>query len=50
MFDDDKTMNVQVICNQPVVVYNRFLGMNTMVFIATWADYKNKQLFTNMKI
>ena len=50
MYNDDKSMNVQLICNQLVVTYNKLLGMNPMVIIAPWDDYKNKKLSTNMKM
>ena len=30
MSDDDKSMDVQLICNQRVVTYNKLRGMNTM--------------------
>ena len=36
MSDDDKSMGVQLICNQRVVAYNKFLGMNPMVPITPW--------------
>ena len=50
MYNDDKSMNVQLICNQSVVTYNTLLGMNPMVIIAPWDDYKNKKISTNMKM
>ena len=50
MSDDDKSIDVQLICNQRVVKYILFQGMNPICLSAPWADYKNKQLFTNMKI
>ena len=50
MSDDDKSIYVQLICNQRVVKYNNFRGMNPMVLSAPWAEYKSKQLFTNMKM
>ena len=50
MSDVDKSMDVQLICNQHVVTYNKFRGMNLLGLSAPWSDYKNKQLFTNMKM
>ena len=49
MSDYDKSMYVQLILNQSTVTYNK-LGMNPMGLSAPWADYKNKQSFTNMKM
>ena len=49
MSDDDKPMDVQLICNQCVVTDNKLRVMNPMGLSAPWEDYK-KQLFTNMKI
>ena len=39
MFDSDKSMYVQLICNQLSVTYNIFQGMNPMGRIAPWADF-----------
>ena len=50
MSDDDTPMYVQLICNQRVVTYNKLRGMNPMGFSPPWSDYKNKQLFTNIKM
>ena len=38
MSDDDKSMDVQLICNQCVVTYNKFCGMNPMGLSAPWGD------------
>ena len=50
MSDDDKSMDVQLICNQHVMTYNKLQGINPMGLSAPCDDYKNKQLFTNMKM
>ena len=50
MSDDDKSIDVQLVCNQRLVTHNQFRRMNQMVLAAPWYDYKNKQLFTNMKM
>ena len=50
MSDDDKSMDVQLICNQHVVIYNKFQGINPISLSDPWVDYKNKQLFTNIKM
>ena len=44
MSDDDKSMDVQLICNQLVVIYNKLLGINPMGLSDPWVDYKNKQI------
>ena len=38
MSDGDKSMIVHLICNQHVVTWNKFLGMNPMGLSDTWAD------------
>ena len=38
MSDDDKSINVQLICNQRVVTYNKLQGINPMVISASWYD------------
>ena len=38
MSDDDKSMDVQFICNQHVLTYNTFWFMNPMVLSVPWAD------------
>ena len=50
MSDDDKSMDVHLICNQLVVIYNKLLGINPMGLSDPCDNYKNKQLFTNMKM
>ena len=50
MSDDDKSMDVKLICNQRVVTYNKLRGMNPMGLSVPWANYKNKQLSTNMRM
>ena len=50
MYDDDNSMDFQLIYNQHVVTYNKFRGVNKMGIIAPLVNYINKQLFTNMKI
>ena len=40
MSDDDKYMGVQLICNQHVVTYYKFLGMNPIILSAPWGDIK----------
>ena len=44
MSDDDKSMDVQLICNQLVGIYNKLLGINPMGLSDPWVDYKNKQI------
>ena len=39
MSDDDKSMDVQVICNQRLVTYNKLQGVNLMGISAPWEDY-----------
>ena len=36
MYDDDKSMDVQLICNQRVVTQNEFLGVNPMGLSSPW--------------
>ena len=36
MYDDDKSMDVQLICNQRVVTYNKLRGINQMGLIVPW--------------
>ena len=50
MFDDDKSIDAQLICNQFEGAYNKLRGMNSMSFIASWDNYGNKRIFTNMKM
>ena len=50
MSDDDKSMGFKFICNQRIVTYNKLRDMNPMGLSAPCDDYKNKQLFTNMKM
>ena len=50
MSDYVKSMDNQIICNQRVVTENKLLGMRPIGLSAPWADYKNKQLFTNIKM
>ena len=50
MSNDDKSMDIQLICNQRVVTYNNLRCMNPMGLSAPWADYKNKKINTNIKI
>ena len=38
MYDDDKSIDVQLICNQRVVTYNKLIGMNPMVLSAPCDD------------
>ena len=38
MSDDDKSMDVQLICNQNVVTDNKFQGLNSMGLSAPWAN------------
>ena len=38
MSDDDKSMDVQLICNQSVVTYNELWGMNPMGISAPWDE------------
>ena len=42
-------MYVQLICNHHVVTYNKLQGVNPMFISAPRANYKNKQIFTDMK-
>ena len=49
MYDDDKSVNVHLICNEHEATYNKFLGMNPMGLSDPWHDFKNKQSFTNIK-
>ena len=46
MSNDDKSTDVQLICNQYVATYNKLQGMNPMGLSAPWPEYKNKQFFT----
>ena len=39
MFDDEKSMNAQLICNQRVVTYNKSWGMIPMGFSDPWYEY-----------
>ena len=39
MSDDDKSMDVQLICNQRLVTYNKLQGVNLMGLSAPWSDY-----------
>ena len=36
MYDDDKSMDVQLICNQHVVTYNKLRGMKLMGLSDPW--------------
>ena len=38
MSDGDKSMDVQLICNQLVVTYNKSIGMNPMCHSSPWDD------------
>ena len=38
MSDDDKAMDVQLVCNQRVVTYNKLRGMNLIGFSDPWDD------------
>ena len=38
MYDDDKSIDVQLICNQRVVTYNKLWGMNPIVLIEPCDD------------
>ena len=38
MSDDDTSIDVQLICNQRVVTYNKFLGMDPIGLISLWSD------------
>ena len=40
MSDDDKSMGVQLICNQRVGTYNNLQGTNPMYISSPWANYK----------
>ena len=39
MSDDNKSMDVLLICNQYVVTYNKLLDIKPMGIIAPWAEY-----------
>ena len=39
MPDDDKSMVVQVICNQRVLNYDKLRGMKPMCLSSLWSDY-----------
>ena len=38
MSDDDKSMDIQLICNQHVVTYNEFWDINPMGLSSSWYD------------
>ena len=38
MYDDDKSTDVQLICNLRVVTYNKLRGINQMGLIVPWAN------------
>ena len=38
MYDDDESMNDQLICNQCVLTQNKLRGMNPMGLSAPWAN------------
>ena len=48
MYDDDKSINVQLICKQYLWTYNTLRGMSKMSLSAPWTYNRSKQLFTNM--
>ena len=39
MYDDYKSMDVQLICNQCVVTYNKLQGMKPMGLSTPWFEY-----------
>ena len=38
MSDDDKSMDVQLICNQSLVAYDKWQGVNLMGLSTPWSD------------
>ena len=38
MSDDNKSTNIQLICNQHVLTYNKLRGLNTMGLSIPWGD------------
>ena len=38
MSDDDKSMDIQLICNQHVVTYNELQGINPMGLSSSWYE------------
>ena len=44
MYYDDKSMSFQLIFNQHLVPYNKFISMNPMGISSPWGNYKKQTI------